>query len=107
MHRYLVTNRFLAVFVFTLFIASFTSTRAQELDLDKNFYNITFNQTALYAHNQQKNVECNVESKELYRYTPHNFNTPIAQQTIAKPGRTIKLLKCHLKIANLFDYQIS
>lgn len=75
----------LATFVFTLLIAR--PNWALESELDRDFYNVTFNETALYSHNKEKNIECDVEIKELYRYTDHNFNTPIFEQTIAKSGK--------------------
>ena len=84
MRRSLATNHPLVIFVFTL--SFIVPNWAQELD--KSFYNITFNETALRLHNQQKNIECDVEIKELYRYTAHNFNEPVVEQTIAEAGKS-------------------
>ena len=70
--------------LFILLIAEFNCNI--ESELRKYFYNITFNEKELYEHNSKQNIECDVENKEFYRYTDHNFNEPLVGQRIVEEG---------------------
>lgn len=104
----IMASHLLAPLIFALLIVrpNWALESPLESELDKDFYKITFNETAMYNHNKAKNIECDVEVKELYRYTDHNFNTPVFEQTIAKAGKQICGLEFELQAIKTLTIEV-